>query len=95
MLQHLIQQVGSQLREGQQQVDGITQRAASAVEADPRVRCALGGGAVSVSRSPMSQSSSTMFVNGQRSAEINLLLPVTSSSGYSAVAQVSRITLPL
>ena len=88
MLEHLIQQVGSQLREGQQQVHDISQRAAAVVETDPRTRSALGGGTVRVSRTPTSQSSSTMFVNGQRSAAISLVLPVTSSSGSSAVAQV-------
>ena len=88
VLERLIQQVGSQLQESQQQADAIMQRAAAVIEGDPRVRSALGGATVRVSRSPTSQSSSTMYVNGRRSAEITLLLPVASSSGTTAMAQV-------
>ena len=88
VLERLIQQVSSQLQEGQRQADDLTQRAAAVIESDPGVRSALGGATVRVSRSPTSQSSSTMYINGRRSAEITLLLPVSSSSGATAMAQV-------
>jgi len=94
VLERLIQQVGSQLQEGQRQADDISQRAAAVIESDPRVRRALGGATVRVSQSPTSQSSSTVYVNGRRSAEVTLLLPVSSSSGTTAMAQVLSLQSP-
>ena len=80
--------VGKQLKAASQQSAEVRTRAAAIIESDVRVRDALGGGSVRVSRDPISQSSTTSIMNGQRSAAVTLLLPLQSSSGATATAEV-------
>ena len=82
--------VGKQLQQASQQSAAVREQAAALIESDFRVRKALGGGKVQVSRNPISQSSSTSIINGQRSAAVTLLLPVQSSDGETATAEVSE-----
>lgn len=81
--------VGKQMQQASQQSTAVREQAAALIESDFRVQRALGGGRVQVSRNPISQSSSTTVINGQRSAAVTLLLPVQSSAGETATAEVS------
>ena len=87
----LVGAVGKQLQQSSKQIADVRMRAAALIEADSGVRDALGGGNVRVSRDPISQSSSTTLINGQRSASVTLLLPLQSSTGATATAEV-RLT---
>ena len=80
--------VGKQLQAASQQSAQVRDRAAALIESDMRLREALGGGSIRVSSTPISQSSSTLIINGQRTATGILLLPVQSSNGATATAEV-------
>ena len=70
----LVDAVGRQMQSAVEQSAAIRERAAGLIESDPRVRDALGGGRVVVSTEAVSQSSSTMIVNGERTAYETALL---------------------
>ena len=84
--------VGKQLQQATQQSAAVREQAAALIESDFRVQRALGGGRVQVGRDAISQSSSTTIINGQRSAAVTLLLPVQSSGGQTATAEVGEFT---
>lgn len=84
--------VGKQLQQASQQSAAVREQAAALIESDFRVQRALGGGRVQVGRDAISQSSSTTIINGQRSAAVTLLLPVQSSGGQTATAEVGEFT---
>jgi hypothetical protein len=85
MLRSAMGALGEQLREAQEQVADVQDRAASAIQASSRLRQRMGG---EVRVGPaMSQSSSTSIINGQMSRNVTLIMPVVGPGGKTAQAR--------
>lgn len=88
MLRSAVGALGEQMRQAQEQVADVQDRATRIIETNSRLRDALGGSVRA--QPPVSQSSMSQSINGRMSKTVTLIMPVVGSRGM-AQAQVQYV----
>lgn len=89
MLRSAVGALGEQLREAQEQVADVQERAARVIQSNSKLQARMGG---SVRVMPaVSQSSMSSSINGRTSKTLTLVMPVVGAGGQAAQAQVQYV----
>jgi hypothetical protein len=86
MLRSAVGALGEQMRQAQEQVADVQDRATRIIESNSRLQDAMGGSVRA--QPPVSQSSMSQNINGRMSKTVTLIMPVVGSGGR--IAQVRR-----
>lgn len=85
----LIGMAAKQMGQASARIAAVQEQATAAIESDPRVRQALGGGCTV--GPPQMSSSMTSVVNGRQQARVSLSLPVQGDNGRVGMADVQFV----
>lgn len=83
VLRSAVKGLGEQMRQAQEQVADVQDRAARIIESSSKLRQALGGSVQAMP--PVSQSSMSQSINGRMTKTVTLLLPVAGANGTAQV----------
>ncbi|PRW59807.1 hypothetical protein C2E21_1565 [Chlorella sorokiniana] len=89
MLRSAVGALGEQMRQAQEQVADVQDRATRIIESNSRLQDAMGGSMRA--QPPVSQSSMSQNINGRMSKTVTLIMPVVGSGGRIAQAQVQYV----